>query len=97
MKDHGVMPGSINEETAASLPEPGDGRWWKVERTTKYRTTPIVVTLMESMSGRRRGLSKALAFELTIADPRRIADAAGLVLARVGDYEKVIGEYGGEA
>lgn len=59
--------------------------------------TTITVTLMEYVaSGKRHALSTALAFEVTVADPKQVAKAAELVLARVGDYEKVVGNYGGE-
>lgn len=85
-----------NQATADALPDPGEGRWWRVERNVKWKATPITVTLMECMSGNRRSLSRPLAFEVTIADPGQVAIAANLVLARVGDYLKVIGEYGGE-
>jgi hypothetical protein len=62
----------------------------------KSRTKPIRVELMESFSGNRRALSRVLGYELTIADPERVAEAAEDVLARVADYPKVVGSYGGE-
>lgn len=85
-----------NAETAKLLPAAGEGRWWKVETNTRQRQNPITVTLMESYSGSKRALSKALASEYTIADPKRVAETASIILARIGDYAKVVGLYGGE-
>jgi hypothetical protein len=85
-----------NPETAALLPPAGEGRWWLVEHNPKSRTNPITVKLMESMSGNRRALSRPIGYEYTIADAKQVAKAAEVILARVGDYVKVVGSYGGE-
>lgn len=85
----------MNAETAKALPDPGPKRWWRVSLNAKYKATPITVTLMESI-GRGRALSSPLAFETCIADPGEVGKTAAIILARVGDYAKVVGEYGGE-
>lgn len=82
-----------NFEMAAALPSPGKGRWWKVELVRNIQRNPIKITLMEEVVPGRRALSTPLGFERTIATPKKVAEAAELVLAKVGDYEKVIGEY----
>lgn len=78
---------------ALKLPEPGKGRWWKVELKGPS-AKPIKVTLMESMVAGRKGLSTALNSEQTIAVEGKIAEAADLILVRVAGYKDVVGEYG---
>jgi len=82
-----------NAEMAAALPDPGAGRWWKVELVKNVQKNPIKITLMEEAVAGRRALSTALAFGRTIAAPSKVAEAADMVLAQVGEYAKVIGEY----
>lgn len=77
-----------------ALPAAGEGRWWKVEHKPANRANPIRVSLMESMTPGRKSLSRVIGWEHTIASAKAIGEAADLVLARVGDYALVVGEYG---
>lgn len=79
--------------SAKDLPQAGEGRWWKVTHNAKSRTNPITIQLMECYTPGREALSKVIGFEYTTASWKALADAADLVLARVGDYDKVIGNY----
>lgn len=72
----------------------GEGRWWKVELVKNAATRPIRVTLMESQVEGRIALSARIGHTRTIATPEAVRDAADLVLVQVGDYLKVIGDYG---
>lgn len=77
----------------AKMPEPGKGRWWKVELVKNASTKPIKVTLMESQVEGRTALSTAIGHTRTIATPAAVEAAADLVLVMVGDYADVIGNY----
>lgn len=85
-----------NATTAALLEgvDAGVGRWWKVELLKNVATKPIKVTLMESQVQGRIALSVPIGFTRTIATPKAVKEAADLVLVQVGDYLKVIGDYG---
>lgn len=87
-----------NAETAKLLAsvDPGVDRWWKVELVKNVSTKPIKVTLMQCVVPGRRALSEPIGFTRTIASPEKIREAADLVLAMVGEYESVIGEYPAE-
>lgn len=78
---------------AASLPVAGHGRWWRVTHNPKSRVNPITIELKESMTPGRKGLSRTIGFEYTTASWKALSEAADLVLARVGDYDKVVGDY----
>jgi hypothetical protein len=73
---------------------PGPGRWWKVELLKNVATKPIKVSLMESQVDGRVALSRPIGYTRTIATPKAVREAADLVLTQVGDYLKVVGEYG---
>ena len=75
------------------LPPAGEGRWWRVTHNAKSRTNPIVIQLMESMTPGRTALSRPIGFEYTVASAKALREAAETVLARVGDYDKVVGDY----
>lgn len=85
-----------NAKTAALLEgiDAGQGRWWKVELIKNVATKPIKVTLMQSQIEGRIALSEPIGFVRTIATPEAVRKAADEVLVQVGDYMKVIGEYG---
>lgn len=72
----------------------GPGRWWKVELIKNVSTKPIKVSLMQSQVEGRTALSEPIGFLRTIATPEKVREAADEVLVMVGDYAKVIGEYG---
>lgn len=74
--------------------DPGEGRWWKVELVKNVASKPIKVTLMQSFTPGRTALSEAIGHTRTNASPEAVREAADLVLAQVGDYASVIGEYG---
>lgn len=76
------------------LPEPGPGRWWKVELVKNVSKDPIKISLMQSQIEGRTALSESIGFLRTIATPEKVAEAADKVLVMVGDYAKVIGNYG---
>lgn len=78
---------------SASLPEAGEGRFWRVEHNPKSRTNPITVKLMEYVVPGRTVLSRQIGFDYTIASWKAVSETAELILAKVGDYAKVIGDY----
>ncbi len=89
---------AVTDKALASV-NPGPGRWWKVELVKNVVKDPIRVTLMESAVEGRRAFSTPLAQARTIAVPSKIAEAADGILASVGGYLSVVGEYpleGGE-
>lgn len=81
---------------SSALPAAGSGRWWKITHNPKSRTNPITIQLMEMYTPGRKGLSRAIGFEYTTASWKALAEAAEMVLARAGDYEKVVGDYQAE-
>lgn len=83
-----------NEAMAKLLPNPNEGQWWKITLNTASNVKPIRVELMEYMVPDRVILSRPIGFELTIASTKMVVQAAELILARVADYAKVIGNYG---
>lgn len=78
---------------SSQLPKAGEGRWWEIRHNPKSRTNPITIRLMEQMVPGRTALSRAIGFEYSTASWKDLAEKAELVLARVGDYAKVIGDY----
>ena len=74
--------------------KPGAGRWWKIELVKNASTKPIKVTLMESQVEGRTQLSTPIGHSRTIATEDAVIEAAGLVMVMVGDYAKVVGNYG---
>lgn len=76
-----------------ALPQAGKDRWWRITHNAKSRVNPITITLMESVVPGRKALSRPIGFDHTIASWKALAETADLVLARVGDYAKVIGDY----
>lgn len=83
----------MTQKKPLTLPDPGEGRWWRVE-LKGAAAKPIRVTLMESMVAGRKGLSTPLNSEQTIAVAEKIAEACDLILVRVGDYKRVVGDHG---
>jgi hypothetical protein len=83
-----------NAETADALPKPNEGQWWRVTLNTASNAKPIRIDLMEYMVPDRIILSRSIGYSLTIASTRMVVEAAELILARVADYAKVIGNYG---
>lgn len=84
---------SADQYTEHDLPKAGPGRFWEITHNPKSRTNPITIRLMEQHTPGRRGLSRAIGFEYTTASWKALSEAADLVLARVGDYDKVVGDY----
>lgn len=82
-------------EKDLDLPEPGSGRWWKIELITGQTGKPIKVTLMESFDAEamRPKPARALYYLRTVANAESVKEAAEQVLATVGDYAKFVGEY----
>lgn len=80
-------------ERGSDLPDAGEDRWWRITLNPKSRTQPITITLMEQMTPGRKALSRAIGFEYSTASWEDLAEKADLVLARVGGYIKVIGDY----
>lgn len=87
------MPKQATFGSPNDLPQAGEGRWWNVSHNPKSRTNPITIQLMESMTPGRQSLSRVIGFEYTTASWKALSAAADLVLARVGDYDKVVGAY----
>lgn len=87
------MAKKISDDPSSVLPEAGTDRWWRITHNPKSRTQPITITLMEQMTPGRKALSRAIGFEYATASWKDLAEKADLVLARVGDYAKVIGDY----
>lgn len=79
---------------AEALPDPGPERWWRITHRPAQRQAPIRVELMEHVVPGRKPLSTVIGYENTIAAVKSIAQTADLILTRVGDYAKVVGEYG---
>jgi hypothetical protein len=84
---------STEKYTEKDLPKAGSGRWWEISHNPKSRTNPITIRLMEQQVPGRKALSRAIGFEYTTASWKALAEAAELVLARTGDYAKVVGDY----
>lgn len=84
---------TIEKNDCSALPQAGEGRFWEVTHNPKSRTNPITIKLMEQMTPGRTALSRAIGFEYTTASWKALAEAAELVLARAGDYAKVVGTY----
>lgn len=80
-------------QTLTDLPNPGKGRFWRVELVKNVQKNPIKITLMEELVEGRRGMASPLAFERTVAVPSKIKEAAEIVLVAAGDYKSVIGDY----
>lgn len=80
-------------QDSSLLPEAGADRWWKITHNPKSRTNPITIQLMEHYTPGRTALSRPIGYEYTTASWKALADAAELILARAGDYAKVVGEY----
>lgn len=80
-------------DKALAAVNPGPGRWWKVELVKNAAKDPIRVTLMEEVVPGRRAFSTPLGYRRTIATPSKVAEAADEVLAAVGGYLAVVGEY----
>lgn len=79
--------------TDSDLPDAGPDRFWRVDHNPKSRTNPITIRLMECMTPGRAALSRTIGFEYTVASAKALREAAETVLARVGDYDKVVGDY----
>lgn len=77
----------------ASLPEAGEDRFWRVEHNPKSRVNPITVKLMEYVVPGHTVLSRSIGFDYTIASWKAISETAELILAKVGNYSKVIGDF----
>jgi hypothetical protein len=88
------MPEPLTKE---DLPHAGKDRWWRVTFNPRSNVKPILVELMEMHVPGRKAMSTVIGWEKTIASAKSIAQVADLVLARVADYQLVIGEYGGDA
>ena len=85
---------NLREELAANLPSAGEDRWWQVKHNPKSRTKPIVLNLMESVTPGHKAMSRIIGFEFGIASVKDLTEKAELVLARVSDYDKIVGSYG---
>lgn len=81
------------DDPSNALPKAGTDRWWKITHNPKSRTNPITIQLMEQMTPGRKALSRVIGFEYTTASWKALSEAAETVLARVGDYDKVVGDY----
>ncbi len=79
--------------TEEDLPQAGPGRWWEITHNPKSRTQPITIRLMEQHVPGRKGLSRPIGFEYATASWKDLTEKAELVLARVADYDKVVGDY----
>ena len=82
-----------------TLPDPGPNRWWVVElvRPLPRSVNPIKVTLMESfdlnsLEGPKRPGSPVM-YMLTVANPEAIRKTGEKILAAVGNYRELVGEY----
>jgi hypothetical protein len=82
------------ENLAKALPDPGEGRWWKVEFRSNLSKLPMKVSLMESIRPGTKAVSTTLNYGYTYAAVRSIVSEAEEILVRVGDYEKLVGDYG---
>jgi hypothetical protein len=72
----------------------GPGRYWRVELVANAAKDPIRVTLMEKLRiDVGRGVSTKLAYTRTLATPAKGEEAARRLLATVGGYKDLIGEY----
>lgn len=86
---------TVRADLTARLPvQPEGQRFWRITHNPKSRVNPIRLDFMECQVPGKAGLSRSIGFELTIASPKALATAAELIEARVGDYDKVVGDYG---
>lgn len=76
-----------------NLPDPGRGRWWKIELVLGQTGKPIKVSLMESFTGALKKPATVLFYMRTIANASDIKATAQKVLDAVGDYPAFIGEF----
>lgn len=75
------------------LPAAGTDRWWRVTHNAKSRVNPITLQLMENQVPGKPGLAKVIGFDYTIASTKALKATAEIIQARVGDYDKVVGDY----
>lgn len=87
------MSASTEPLTAADLPDPGEGRYWKILFNPKSRTNPMVIQLIESF---RPGspVGPVIGFDYAMANKKDLRDKAELILVRAADYKLMVGEYG---
>jgi hypothetical protein len=76
-----------------NLPNPGAGRWWKIELIAGQTGKPMKLSLMESFSGAVKKPATAIYYLRTFADAKSIEEAAQKVLDAVGNYQSFVGEY----
>ena len=79
------------------LPDPGANRWWDVRLVTGQTGNPIKVSLMESFDidgihGPKRP-GRELYYLRTVAQPDEIKKTGEKILAAVGNYRELVGEY----
>lgn len=79
------------------LPDPGVNRWWDVRLVTGQTGNPIKVSLMESFDvdgiyGPKRP-GRELYYLRTVAQPDEIKKTCEKILATVGNYRELVGEY----
>jgi hypothetical protein len=71
----------------------GEGRWWKITVVKGVEKRPIRVALMENLPD-GNSFSTEIGFARTNASREEVFLAAKEVLAMVGNYELVVGEFG---
>lgn len=82
-----------NNDSLSFLPDPGPGRFWAVDLNPKSQSKPMVLKLNERFRRGAKGPKSVLNTEYVTANQKDIQNAAEAILARVGDYEKFLGEY----
>lgn len=80
-------------DALAFLPDPGEGRIWRVTHNAKSRTNPMVIQLVERFARGRRGPSAVIGFDYATANETDLKNKALDILERVGDYAKFVGDY----
>ena len=81
------------KQVLENLPNPGVGRFWRITFNPKSFRSPITVALMEYQT-EGRVLSRMIGMEHTVASEEKIIEVTNVVLKRVSDYQKFVGDYG---
>lgn len=77
--------------------DPGEMHFWRVDFDKKSNRTPIKITLMLRKREGITALAEPIGWEKTIANEEKIIETAGVILIRVADRTRFIGDHMKEA
>lgn len=79
----------------SKLPNPGPGRFWRLERNAKNQTKPIKISLMQALPGTRSSkFSDVVGYGQAPGIPDLIYEEAQTVLDIHGRVTELLGDYG---